>query len=191
MTLHVRTLLNEEGKKLSRTARKTNNAITLRREQIILHSAQGFSSPRIAIMLGLSVEWVRHIIHEFNARGFESLKSSPNRGGTGRPRKFADEIRLEMVNMALTPPSSLGYPFTTWSLRKLRDAIVEKGIVADISVSNLQKILKDEELTYQAVKTWKESDDPDFDKKKKRIDRLTRKKHNPPVVISDDEVGPL
>ena len=96
-----------------------------------------------------------------------------------------------MVNMALTPPSSLGYPFTTWSLRKLRDAIVEKGIVADISVSNLQKILKDEELTYQAVKTWKESDDPDFEKKKKRrIDRLTRKKHNPPVVISFDEVGP-
>ena len=63
--------------------------------------------------------------------------------------------------MALTSPSSSGYPFTTWPLRKLRDSIVEKSIVADISVSNLQKILKDEELTYLAVKTWKQSDDPD------------------------------
>ena len=191
MALHVRALLNEEGKRLSRTARKTNNAITLRRAQVILHSAQGFTPPKIADMLGLSVEWTMHIIHEFNEKGFESLKPQPNRGGTGRPRKFVDEIRLEMVNMALTPPSSLGYPFTTWSLRKLRDAIIENGIVADISVSDLQKILKDEELTYQAVKTWKESDDPDFEKKKRRIDRLTRRKHNPPVVISFDEAGPL
>ena len=111
--MHIRSILNEEGKRLSGTARKTNNAITLRRAQVILHSAQGFSPPRIAIMLGLSVEWVRHIIHEFNTRGFESLKPLLNRGGTGRPRKFADEIRLEMVNMALTPPSSLGYPFPT------------------------------------------------------------------------------
>ena len=138
MKLHVRPLLNEEGKRLSRTARKTNNVITLRRAQVILHSAQGFTPPKIAEMLGLWVEWTRHIIHEFNENGFDSLKPLPNRGGTGRLRKFVDEIRLEMVNMALTPPSSLGYPFTTWSLRKLRDAIVEKGIVADISISNLQ-----------------------------------------------------
>ena len=55
MTLHVRTLHNEEGKKLSMTARKTNNAITLRRAQVILHSAQGFTPPKIADMLGLSV----------------------------------------------------------------------------------------------------------------------------------------
>ena len=85
----------------------------------------------------------------------------------------------------------MGYPFTTWSLRKLRDAIVESGIVADISISNLKKILKNEELTYQTVKTWKESADQDFEKKKGRIDSLTRKKHNQPVVLSFDEVGPM
>jgi hypothetical protein len=62
MALHVRPLLNEEGKRLSRTARKTNNAITLRRAKVILHSAQGFTPPKIADMLGQSVEWTRHII---------------------------------------------------------------------------------------------------------------------------------
>lgn len=78
MALHVRALLNEEGKRLSRTARKANNAITLRRVQVILHSAQGFMPPKIADMLDLSVEWTRHIIHEFNEKGFESLKPLPN-----------------------------------------------------------------------------------------------------------------
>ena len=102
MTLYVRPLLIEEGKRLSGTAGKTNNAITLRMAQVTLHSAQGFAPPKIADMLGLSVEWTGHIIHEFNEKEFDSLKSLPNRGGTGRPRKFADEIRLEMVNMALS-----------------------------------------------------------------------------------------
>jgi len=87
---HVSRLLNEEGKRLSRTARKTNNAITLRRVQVILHSAQGLTPPKIADVLCLSVEWRRQIIHEFNEKGFDSLKPLPNKGGTGRPRAFGD-----------------------------------------------------------------------------------------------------
>jgi len=63
------------------------------------------------------------------------------------------------------------------------------GIAGDISISSLQKILKEREPTHRAVNTWKESDDPDFENK--RIDRLTRKKHNPPVLLSFDEAGPL
>jgi hypothetical protein len=40
-------------------------------------------------MPGLSVEWTRHIIHEFNEKCFYSLKPLPDKGGTGRPEKFA------------------------------------------------------------------------------------------------------
>jgi hypothetical protein len=65
---------------------------------------------------------------------------------------------------------------------------VGNGIAGDISISSLQKILKEREPTHRAVNTWKESDDPDFENK--RIDRLTRKKHNPPVLLSFDEAGP-
>ena len=60
----------------------------------------------------------------------------------------------------------LGYPFTQWSLRKLRAALIEKEIVADISVSNLQKLLTSEALSFQAVRTWKDSNDTDFGSKK-------------------------
>ena len=189
MVLHVRELANEEGQRLSRLAKRTNNVVTLRRAQVLLHSAQGFTPPKIAELLGLTVEWVRHIINEFNASGFDSLKPKPAAGG--RPRTFDDEIRLEIVNMALTPPPKLGYPFTQWSLRKLRTALIEKEVVADISVSNLQKVLTSEALSFQAVRTWKDSKDPSFVSKKKRIDGLTRKRHNPPVVISFDEMGPI
>lgn len=68
---------------------------------MLLHSAHLFTPPKIAELLGLTVEWVRHIITEFNASGFDSLKPKPAAGG--RPWPFGDEIRPEIVNMALTP----------------------------------------------------------------------------------------
>jgi len=52
-------------------------------------------------------------------------------------------------------------------------------------------ILDEADVSRQSIKTWKESRDPEFDGKKKRIDRLTHRKHNPPVVLSADEIGPV
>jgi len=91
--------------------------------------------------------------------------------------------------MALTPPQKFSYLFTQWSLRKLRSVLIEKGTVADISFSNLQKVLTSEALSFQTVCTWKDSGDPEFEVKKRRIDILTRKRHNPHVVIVYDEMG--
>ena len=85
IVLRVRELANEEGQRLSSLAKRTNNVVTLRRAQVLLHSAQGFTPHKIAELPGLTVEWVRHIINAFNASGFDSL----------RPRTFDDEIRLE------------------------------------------------------------------------------------------------
>lgn len=51
-------------------------------------------------------------------------------------------------------------------------------------------ILDEAALTYQQAKTWKESKDPRFQEKKRRVERLTRKRHNPPVVVAADEMGP-
>jgi transposase len=177
MVIRVRPLSNAEGKRLSRLTKRTNNVVTLRRAQVLLHSAQGFTPPKIADLLGLCVEWVRHIIKEFNTHGFDSLTPKP-RGG-GRPRKFYDEIRLEMVNLALTPPPKLGYRFQQWSLRKLRDAVIEQDIVEYISISNLRLILKEEMLSYQVIKTWKESNDPDFEEKKKESTNLPERGTTP------------
>ena len=56
MVLYVRELANEEGQRLSRLAKRTNNVVTLRRAQVLIHSAQGFAPPKIAELLGLTVE---------------------------------------------------------------------------------------------------------------------------------------
>jgi len=60
-------------------------------------------------------------------------------------------------------------------------------------------MLRDEEVLFQAVKTWKQSTDPDFEAKKNRVLELydiaegkaTPGPGDPTVVFSMDEFGPL
>ncbi len=53
MVVRVRTLRNEEGQRLAKICRHPGEPIELRRAQVILSSAQGFTPPYIARMVGL------------------------------------------------------------------------------------------------------------------------------------------
>jgi hypothetical protein len=133
-------------------------------------------------------DYVRTLIHEFNEHGFAMLKPR------WRPHvksKFSDEQRERLVQLALTRPKDLGLPYQQWSLSRLQGEAMRQRIVEYISVEWLRVILDEADASQQSIKTWKESKDPDFQRKKKRIDSLTRKRHNPPKVLSMDEIGPV
>jgi hypothetical protein len=49
-----------------------------------------------------------------------------------------------------------------WSLAKLADFLVAEGVVDEISHEGLRALLRDEDVSFQAVKTWKASTDPDY-----------------------------
>lgn len=51
-------------------------------------------------------------------------------------------------------------------------------------------ILHEDDAAHQIIRTWKVSPDPLFEAKKYKIDQLTRKHHNPPIVLSMDRIGP-
>ena len=188
MVLRVRPLANREGKKLQQTLRSAKQVVVYKRAQIVLLSAQGFRPPYIADLTGLYPDTVRTVIQAFNERGFEALK--PNYAG-GRPPKFTQKHRSALVSLALSRPRDLNLPFQEWSLTRLRREAIKRGIVSDISREWLRVILQEAAVSYQATKTWKESNDPDFEKKKRRIERILAMKHNPPVVLAMDEMGPI
>jgi len=52
-------------------------------------------------------------------------------------------------------------------------------------------ILDESEVSLRGVETWKGSKNLEFEEKKRRTERLTRKRRDPPVVISADEMGPI
>lgn len=139
-------------------------------------------------MVGLSPDWGRTLIHQFNLHGFKMLKPQWVAGGNW---KFSEEQKEALLSLATSRPKDLKLPFSQWSLSRLRDEAVRQGIVQSISLEWLRVVLDEADLSHQSIKTWKESKDPTFEEKKRRIDRLTQKRHNPPVVLSIDVIGPI
>ena len=128
------------------------------------------------------------MIRTFNEHGMAMLQP---KWGPGRPPKFTDAQRKALVNLALSRPRDLGLPYAQWSLSRLRQQAVQRGRVPSISEEWLRVILHEDEVSHQSIRTWKTSPDPRFEEKKRKIDRWTRTRHNPPIVLSADEIGPI
>jgi transposase len=156
--VELREISNEEGNRLLRMIRRTSGSIvTWRRAQIVLLAAQRMPAPRIAEVVFSDPDTVREVIHNFNRDGFEALY--PRYRG-GRPRTFTLPQRQAIKRIALAVPTDLGQPFATWSLAKLADYLVAEEVVDDISHEGLRQLLREEGVSFQAVRSWKRSNDP-------------------------------
>ncbi len=162
-TLYVRELDCDEVTWLDSVSRTDTCAKAVRRAQVILASAQGVAVPTIAKTLGFTPLWTRRIIHEFDEKGCEAIY--PDWQG-GRPPVFSDEARAQIASIAVERPRDHGKPFSHWSLPKLAAYAVEVGIVESISHETVRQILQEKEISLQRIKTWKQSNDPNFAEKK-------------------------
>lgn len=185
----VREISDEEGQRLVRITRGSRDRVQLRRAMIVLASAQGRTARDIASMIQGTGDYVREVIHAFNAHGFAAL--DPKWSG-GRPAKIDDATAEEICRVALARPQDLGKPFTCWSVAKLHEHLVATRVIAaDVSRERVRLLLRARRISFQHTKTWKESPDPDFDAKKNRILDLY---DHPPAdgrVLCFDEFGPL
>jgi transposase len=195
--VQVRDLSDEEGRKLLSIVRRgSGSVVRWRRAQIVLWSAQRMDVPAIAKIAFTSEDRVRAVIHNFNEDGFGSL--APKYAG-GRPPTFTLGQRREIKKIALSRPEDHDLPFSTWSLSKLAEFLVAEGVVDDISHEGLRVLLREEGVSFQVIKTFKVSNDPDFETKKNRVLELydiadgtaKRRRGDPHVVICMDEFGPL
>jgi hypothetical protein len=84
-------------------------------------------------------------------------------------------------------------------LSKLAEFLVAEGAVDDISREGLRTLLRGEGVTFQRIKTWKASADPDYAVKKARVEHLyaiadrevVPEPGEPEVIFCLDEFGPL
>ena len=195
--LRVREVSIDEGNRLLRIVRRSSGSVvTWRRAQMLLLSVQRMDVSQIARVTFTSPDRVREVINNFNDDGFDSLY--PKYAG-GRPPTFTLPQRQEIKKVALSRPADHGLPFSTWSLTKLAEFLVAEGVVDDISHEGLRVLLRKEQVSFQVIKTWKQSTDPDFEAKKNRVLELydiadgtsKPRRGDPTVVFSMDEFGPL
>ena len=131
---------------------------------VVVGAADGCDA--IAEVTFTSPDRVREVLHNFNVDGFESLY--PKYRG-GRPPTFTLPQRREIKKIALSRPMDHDLPFSTWSLSKLAEFLVAEGVVDDISHEGLRVLLREEGVSFQRLKTFKVSNDPDFEAKKNRV----------------------
>lgn len=180
-----------ERRTLRKMKRQLSNVPNSRHARIILLSTGGVCNHEIALRLEVTPAWVRRIIHRWNKGGLDAVWWCPHcsirRPG---PRKFLADVVEQIAEVALSPPREL-IGMSVWSLPKLRAYLVCKKIVGSISLEWLRQLLRSRRIRWRHTKTWKESKDPHFWPKYRRIRRLYAARPAGGVRLSLDEFGPL
>lgn len=185
----VRPVSMEEGQRLQRISRTAKDPVRLRRAIVVMMSAQGQAVRDIVSLMQVSEDYVRDVVHAFNERGFDAL--DPKWSG-GRPKTIDDRMRERICLIARTSPADWGIAaFSTWSLAKLAEHLVQRRVVPTISRETLRRILREGKVSWQTTTTWKASTDPNFLTKMHRVLELYDAPPADGRVICVDEFGPL
>jgi transposase len=163
--------------------------VTVRRAQVVDMSRRRYSAPEIAEALDATSDWVRGVVHDFNAIGLEALV--PAWSG-GRPRTITTEMRARIVEIVDSRPQELGEPYATWSLATLRTYLMKAAVVRTISKERLRVILHEEGRRHGRHQELEASPDPDFSAKAARLRRLQAETGRlDGVLVCFDEHGPV
>src|SRR3982751_3245200 len=124
--IFVRKLLIDERKRLEAGLR-SKDAFTLRRSQMLLASSRGDEAPQIASNLGCGQQTVRDAIHDFNARGLDTLVAKSSR--PRRTRDAFDEHSAESLRELLQrSPRDFVHDSSLWTLEMAAQVAFEEGI---------------------------------------------------------------
>ena len=165
------TVTEKQQRILEQISRSTTAPMQLiQRVNVILMAFAGSFNMAIAEEFGLTRKqvglWRRRWQQSFDAlvaiecrethaalrRAIENILSDAPRRGS--PGTFSAEQVTQILAVACEPPSQSGRPVDTWTGRELADEVVKRGIVASISVSQVNRYLAEAELQPHRSKYW-------------------------------------
>jgi transposase len=188
--VRVRKVSPSERNILRRMKRQLRNAVNSNHAKVVLLASGGVRNAEIAERVGYTAQWVRKIIHSFNEKGVRGIQWYPYWQAHGTARKFFSDVVETIVEVALSSPEAL-IGMTQWSLSKLREYLVNQKIIGHVSLPWLRTLLQRCGIRWRHTKTWKESKDPRFWQKYRRIRRLYAQRPTDGRRICVDEFGPL
>jgi len=160
-SVYLKPITPDEMNMLKRTTR-SNNAFVRDRAKILLLSSQRYIPREIAEKTGCEARKVRNAIKIFNQYGLKTLN---RRKAPGAEQKFSKEQKAQILMIAATEPEKLKLHFTTWSLQKLQQYLIQQGIVNSISIETIRCLLKQAGMKLRKSKRFQYSNDPLFAKK--------------------------
>ena len=150
----------------------TTEVAVFRNATIILMSGVGRSKQSIAKELGCSPGTVDNVRRRYREQGPQGLV--PGKSSGRRPRA-TPEYRAALRRVVETPPQSLGYGFSVWSVARLNEHLKGETKIS-FSQDRLRAILHEEGFSFQRPKhTMKgKRDEAAYDKARRELKRLKK-----------------
>jgi transposase len=90
--------------------------------------------------------------HAHLRRAIEAILTDESRPGA--PAKFTPEQVTQILAVACEPPEKSGRPITHWTAKELTDEVIQRGIVASISPSQVSRYLREAALQPHKSRYW-------------------------------------
>lgn len=181
--LFVRQLSEDEIDTVRWALRNAQDSRLAVRYQAIWFSHLGKSVQEIAELLDVSEESVRNWIHIFEEEGFDGLVDDWRSGRPPKASRAYIEMLLDLVHKS---PLLLGYPRTAWTLALLTE-VMEGRTGVTLSRERVRQLLLKNSMRFRRAKLRVASNDPEYDVKKRRIDKLLAAPPKRTVVLFEDE----
>lgn len=103
----------------------------------------------------------------------------------GAPATFTAEQVAQIVALACEPPKLSGRPIDHWTLRELRDEVIKRKIVTDISVSQIGRFLQQAAVQPHRKKMWLNTTEKDREKFQAEVENVCRTYLEAPARAAD------
>jgi len=149
----VRALTDGERQALE-VGLRSSDASALRRCQILVASARGDTTRRIADSLGCSDQWVRNVRDTFNTDGLASLEPDSPRPHTIQAAFDAAACK-QLGEVPHRSPREFGKPMSDWLLALVAEVCAEQGLpTAQLSRETIRQTLMRLGIHWQRAKHW-------------------------------------
>jgi transposase len=166
----------------------TRDVHVYRNATIILQTADGQTKHALAEVLGCSSATIDRIRRRYRTGGLAALVPTKP---PGRPSRATAEYRAELERAVRTPPQTLGYGFSTWSVARLAQYLKKVTGIA-LGVDQVRRILRRSRYSVQRPKHTMRGkrNEQEFERAKKELEHLEQaalQADAPEVLIYQDE----
>jgi hypothetical protein len=161
----ARPLTAEERQALEK-GRKSADAFTVRRSQVLLASAGGLGPAEVGRVVGCTAQAVRNAIRAFHADGLGCLAARSH--ARKNPGRVWDRGRDEdLKDLLHRRPREFGKPTSLWTLGLVAAVCHEKGWTPRVlSAEAIRQALNRLGVGWRRAKHWITSPDPEYARKK-------------------------
>jgi transposase len=144
----IKTLTKTERQETEKLYRRGPNNRIRKRAQAIRLSAMGYTVAQISEILGCNRQSIHNWFDLFEGQGRQGLYEKSR---SGRPAIATLDYRIRLVEAIKTNPRKMGYPFTVWTLTRIRAHMARQMRIL-LSESRVRQIMKEERLVFKRPK---------------------------------------